>query len=55
MTGFGFIKTLTVAAMIGAGSLTLAACGEDDPMEEAAKDAKEAAEEMKDAAEDLTN
>lgn len=49
MIGLSSLKTITMAAMIAAGSLTITACEEKSPMEEAAEDAKEAAEEMKDA------
>ncbi len=59
MTLVESLKTVTLAAMLAAGSLTLTACEEKSPLEQAAEDMEDAAEEMKDsmedAADDLTN
>ena len=49
------IKSIAMAAMLAGSTLALGACGDDDPMEDAAKDMKEAGEEMKDAADDAMN
>ncbi|MFN3230565.1 MAG: hypothetical protein ACE363_00245 [Alphaproteobacteria bacterium] len=53
------LKTVTLAAMLAAGSLTLVACEDKSPMEQAAEDMEDAAEDMKDsmedAADDLSN
>lgn len=54
------LKTLTLAAMLAVGSLSLAACGDDEPsiedaMEEAQDAAEDAAEEMNDAMDNIGN
>ena len=55
MTKSVSLKSIAMAAMLVGSTLSLGACGDDDPMEDAAKDAKEAGEKMKDAAEDAMN
>ncbi|MFN3232254.1 MAG: hypothetical protein ACE363_08870 [Alphaproteobacteria bacterium] len=48
-------KTLALAFMVSAGSMTLAACDSDGPLEEAGEDLDNAAEDISDGIEDAAN